>query len=162
MKRFLVVAFCFAFLSACSKGGQETPAAAMTSQATPDLQQPVVAEADDSGLDILLDRGISFPFAYSVNYDIKDVSSHGTPRRRVLVEVLEPDFSSAAEAFEEALVSSGYASATSKNSTNDRIERVLTQSGKPTYYLLMQSSAAGPKLKDSASTGSIHIMWNQR
>jgi hypothetical protein len=113
------------------------------------------------GADILAAAGVNFGFPHVFHYDIMDKSRSGTPRHRVLVEVLGEDFETAARDFDASLVALGYKKISDANN-NGRIEQVFSRKGKPTYYLLMQPKGRGPALRDPDAVGSIHVMWNAR
>ena len=66
-----------------------------------------------------------------------------------------------AEQFGQSLIDQGYTLA-KDGGTGGRIERTYTRQDAPTYYLLMQPAAIGPKLASPGATGSIHVMWNRR
>lgn len=123
--------------------------------------KPVAAEAGDTGLEILLQRGVELPFRHLVGYDIKDVSRNGTPRRRVLVEVLHPDFREASESFLSVLREDGYTGDAASDESFSKRQETYVKEGGPTYYLLIQDRANGPRLSSDEATGSIHIMWNE-
>lgn len=123
--------------------------------------RPVAAETGDTGMEMLLQRGIEVPFAHGVNYDIKDVSKNGTPRRRILLEVLAPDFQQAATAFTDLLEAGGYTLA-SEEGVAGKQQKTYVREGSPTYYLLIQDVANGPRLNDPGAVGSVHVMWNDR
>lgn len=162
-KTVLCIAF-VAFLSAC--GGDQAPApkttgdeAAAPALKSPQRPRPIPAPEDEQGVDILISEGIEFKFPHLVRYDILDTSRSGTRRHRVLVEVRKGDFNAVAQQFSRSMVDLGYAKSKDVNKSG-RIEQVFKQKGKPTYYLLMQPAGMGPKLRDKASVGTIHVMWN--
>jgi hypothetical protein len=164
MKRIVVCAIvATALLSACKP---HDAGAAGTSAPTP--KAPVVAARSQAasadtrkGVDLLTDAGVTFAFPNVIHYDIVDKSRRGTPRHRVLIEVLDGDFATATRQIDKSLVDLGY-SKTSDANKGGRIEQVFKQKGKPTYYLLMQPEGMGPALRDPNAVGSIHIMWNAR
>lgn len=163
MKRILVPAAFSLFLVACGSQESETPVSAQApASASADTRSaPVPADPADLGIDILAERNIEIPFSHVVNYDIRDVSRNGTPRRRVLVEILDGDFEAAIEQFGESLVSRGY-SPTDDERSEGTIQRTFVREGEPTYYLLMHVAGAGPELRHAEAVGSVHIMWNDR
>lgn len=138
------------------------PAATATDPVAAKLPGPVAAEAGDTGLEILLQRGVEVPFRHQLGYDIKDVSKNGTPRRRILLEVLEPDFAQATDSFLSALREAGYTGSGSDAGASGKREETYVKEGHSTYYLLIQDAANGPKLDSAEATGSIHVMWNER
>ena len=170
MNRLIACILLAGLLTACDAGNdgtqdpsqivlprEEAPAAAREA-ARP---KPEPAPAGQKGVDVLAQAGIEFAFPHAINYDIFDQSRSGTPRHRVLVEVIGGDFATVAEQFGQSLVDKGYALA-KDGGTGGRIERTYTREDAPTYYLLMQPVAIGPKLARPDATGSIHIMWNRR
>lgn len=163
MKRILVPAAFSLFLVACGSQESQTPVSAQTpaSAVAEARPAPVAADPADLGIDILAGRNIEIPFSHAVNYDIRDVSRSGTPRRRVLVEILDGDFEVAAEQFGESLVSRGY-SLSEEERGEGMIQRTFVKEGESTYYLLMHVAGVGPELRDAEAVGSIHIMWNDR
>lgn len=153
-------------LAACSKPVEVVPpdsAPPVQQQAEPEAARPnpVAAAVGDTGMDILASRGLEVTFPYAVNYDIKDVSKNGTPRRRVLLEILDGSFEDSAAAFEAILAGNGY-SLTDSASTPGKLQRTYVKEGNPTYYLLMQSRESGPALSNPDAVGSVHVMWNDR
>lgn len=170
MKKIVVMAVLPLLLSACGPQADVTTETAAV-HPTPPVDAaavaasapagPVAAEPGDTGMDILAGRGIEVPFPYAVNYDIKDVSKNGTPRRRVLLEILDGSFEDSAAAFEAVLADDGYA-LTDATSDDGKLQRTYVKSGSPTYYLLMQSWQVGPPLSYPAAVGSVHVMWNDR
>lgn len=165
MKRLFLCIVAAGLLAACNGGKDDARGAgspsAVASQAVAPPTRPAPAPEGQKGVEVLTGNGIELTFPHAINYDILDVSKNGTPRQRVLVEVLGGDFGVVAEQFAQLLVDQGYAMA-SDRTTGGRIERIYTQKGKPTYYLLMQPVGIGPKLGNPDATGSIHIMWNRR
>ncbi len=140
----------------------ETSATAPKAQiAAPEESGPRTAPEEDSGAEFLVGQGVAMEFPHEIGYDILDTSRNGTPRHRVLVEVLGGDFAKESADFVASLEKIGYRKA-SESTNGQRIEQVQVQEGKPTYYLLMQPVGSGPKLKNPDAVGSIHIMWNKR
>jgi hypothetical protein len=159
-------------LAACDASRNETPAtpdssgaAAQDAEAAPGALpkavRPTPAPEGQKGVDVLARSGVVLSFPHAINYDILDQSRNGTPRHRVLVEVLDSDFATVVDEFGQSLVEQGYALA-KDGSTDGRIKRTYIRKGAPTYYLLMQPVAVGPKLANPDATGSIHIMWNRQ
>lgn len=154
-------------VSACSGGsspGTEAPggpAAAADQPATTGEGGPRAAPEGDSGSGFLADQGVAMTFPHEIGYDILDTSRNGTPRHRVLVEVLGGDFAKESVEFTTSLEKIGYRKA-SESVDGQRVEQVWVQEGKPTYYLLMQPVGSGPELGNADAVGSIHIMWNKR
>lgn len=151
-------------LVACDSGDAPvpgTPAAHSPDAAAETRTEPAPAPPGQQGVAVLEATGIELEFPHAINYDIHDVSRNGTPRHRVLVEVLGGDFNTVVAQFNQALVDNGY-TMTSDSSTGAKIERVYARNDMPTYYLLIQPVGAGPKLGNPDATGSIHIMWNRR
>jgi hypothetical protein len=153
-------------LAACGKPVDVAPADSaplVQQQAEPETASPhpVATAVGDAGMDMLASRGLEVPFPYAVNYDIKDVSKNGTPRRRVLLEILDGPFEDSAAAFEAILTGNGYSLADAA-STPGKLQRTYVKEGDPTYYLLMHSRESGPSLSNPAAVGSVHVMWNDR
>jgi hypothetical protein len=146
MKKLLLSAALVTLIAGCNKEADQTPAlgepaaqAPVAAPAQAPVAKPVPAPEGDKGIDMLSAAGIKLDFPHAVSYDILDVSHAGTPRRRVLLEVLGGDFTVVTNRFGQSLVD---------------------QAGKPAYYLLMQPVGMGPKLLGKDAVGSIHIMWN--
>ena len=157
-------------VSACSNDTSPPAgdAADGSASASPDVQPAVVEESGprvapegDTGAEFLAQEGVVMEFPHEIGYDILDTSRNGTPRHRVLVEVLGGDFATTSADFVASLEKIGYRKA-SESVEGQRIEQVQVQEGKPTYYLLMQPVGTGPELKNPDAVGSIHIMWNKR
>lgn len=163
MKKFVICLLAASLLAACNKPEEPeatAPAVAPADPTPPTAQpRPVPAPEDEQGIDILEVAGVEFGFPHQVLYDILDTSKRGTPRHRVLVEIRSGDFNDVARQFGQSLVALGYTKSSDSNKAG-KIEQVFKQAGKPTYYLLMQPAGMGPKLRNKASTGSIHVMWN--
>lgn len=166
MKKLLLSAALVALIAGCNTETDQVPAQgepvaqapSATSVQAP-VAKPVAAPEGDKGVDMLSAAGIKLDFPHAVSYDIVDVSRAGTPRRRVLLEVLGGDFTTVTERFGQSLVDAGYTKTSDKNN-GGRIDQVFEQAGKPAYYLLMQPVGMGPKLLGKDAVGSIHIMWN--
>ena len=164
MNRLYCIFFLSFLLAGCEKpqpvatGPTPAPAPEVQEQQKP---EPVAAEAGDTGMEILLQRGIEVPFDHEVNYDIKDVSKNGTPRRRVLIEILAPDFPQAVSSFTGVLETGGYVVA-SDEGVPGKQQKTYVKEGAPTYYLLIQDVANGPRLNNPEAVGSIHVMWNDK
>lgn len=169
MKRFFASLAMAMFLAACGQGGHEQQSGASTTSTpepapptTPPVKAPPRAAPEgEKGVDLLAGNGIALDFPHEINYDIIDTSRNGTPRHRVLVEVLGGDFPAVVQQFTATLAGTGYRKGSEKNDVQ-RIEQVYVKRDQPTLYLLMQPAGTGPKLKNPDSTGSIHIMWNKR
>jgi hypothetical protein len=174
MKQYMHLLFAVGLLAGCDAQHAEqaaTPDAtqAATSEtsasqpesAEPTPSKPVTAPDGQKGVDLLAAAGVDLAFSHAINYDILDVSRNGTPRHRVLVEVLGDNFMGTVKQFDQVLAGLGYTVASNREE-GGRIDRIYTSAGKPTYYLLMQAVGAGPKLGNPDATGSLHIMWNVR
>ena len=166
MKKLFLSTALMVLIAGCNKETDQAPAqgepAAQAPSATSvraPVAKPVAAPEGEKGVDMLTAAGIKLDFPHAVSYDIMDVSRAGTPRRRVLLEVLGGDFATATERFGQSLVNAGYAKTSDKNN-GGRIDQIYEQAGKPAYYLLMQPAGMGPKLLGKDAVGSIHIMWN--
>jgi hypothetical protein len=166
MKKLLLSAALVTLIAGCNKEADQTPAlgepaaqAPVAAPAQAPVAKPVPAPEGDKGIDMLSAAGIKLDFPHAVSYDILDVSHAGTPRRRVLLEVLGGDFTVVTNRFGQSLVDAGYTKTSDKNN-GGRIDQVYEQAGKPAYYLLMQPVGMGPKLLGKDAVGSIHIMWN--
>lgn len=154
-------------LAACGKDnpadeGEAIPAASQAEVPTAKPARrpaPVPAPEGEKGADLLAGAGVALDFPHAIAYDILDVSRAGTPRHRVLVEVLGGDFAAATQKLGQTLAGLGYIKKADTNK-DGRIEQVYTMDGKPAYYLLMQPAGMGPKLVGKDAVGSIHIMWN--
>ena len=166
MKNALVPMALVFLLSACGGDMQQSPTAEVPKTAKAEPVVPVnrpaarPAPAGQKGVDILASEGVTFDFPYAINYDIMDTSSKGTPRHRVLVEVLGGNFEESVQKFTKSLTAMGYKKAGDKTK-NGRMEQVYKQSGRPTYYLRIQPAEVGPELKNKRALGSIHVMWSQ-
>lgn len=154
-------------LVACDKDKPVDQAATMPAapQAEPRIATPtkrpapVPAPEGEKGADLLAEAGVALDFPHAIAYDIMDVSRAGTPRHRVLVEVLGGDLATAKQRLGQTLTGLGYA----KKADTDkggRVEQIYTMGGKPAYYLLIQPAGMGPKLVGKDAVGSIHVMWN--
>lgn len=126
-----------------------------------EIRGPQVAPEGDTGTEFLASQGVALEFPHQINYDILDMSRNGTPRHRVLVEVLGGDFAQASAGFSSSLEKIGYRKA-GETIDGQRIEQTFVQEGKPTYYLLIQPAGSGPQLGNPDAVGSIHIMWNKK
>jgi hypothetical protein len=153
-----------ALVASCNKAQQATPA--VDTAAVPQQQQsktapvskPVAAPAGQKGADMLVAAGLEFDFGQEVLYDILDTSKNGTPRHRVLLEVLDGSFSDAVAEVGESMESVGCQKVGDSNKAG-RIQQIFKCKENVTYYLLIQPSGMGPKLAHPASVGSVHIMW---
>jgi hypothetical protein len=151
-------------LASCNKSEQVAPAPnspAVSEQQPPDaapVPKPVPAPAGQKGADLLAAAGLTFEFGQEVLYDILDTSKNGTPRHRVLLEVLDGSFPDAVAEVGESLENAG-CHRTSDSNNAGRVQQVFKCSENTTYYLLMQPAGMGPKLAHPGSVGSVHIMW---
>jgi len=171
MKKLPVSLILVLLVSACSNDTSPTPsntaadetvaAAQEAPSSVPEKSGPRAAPEGETGAELLASQGVVMEFPHEIGYDIMDTSRNGTPRHRVLVEVLGGDFAKQSADFAAALEKIGYRKA-SESVDGERVEQVQVQEGKPTYYLLMQPAGSGPKLKNPDAVGSIHIMWNKR
>jgi hypothetical protein len=162
MKKLLLIpAMLVLLLSACGKGDRQNQPSENKPVAETGKPVPRVAPEGQMGVDILAGEGVTLDFPHTINYDIMDTSRKGTPRHRVLVEVVGGDFDKTIRGFTKSLSDMGYKKTRNK-AVNGRVEQIYKQAGRPTYYLLMQPVEIGPRLKHDKAVGSIHIMWNQR
>jgi hypothetical protein len=160
---FIAIVALAALLASCNNDQQVAPAADTTvpqqqQSHTPPVAKPVPAPAGQQGADMLAAVGLEFDFGHDVLYDILDTSKNGTPRHRVLLEVLDGGFGDAVEKVGMSMEDMG-CTKTSDSNTSGRIQQIFKCKENTTYYLLMQPAGMGPKLASPASVGSIHIMW---
>ncbi|MGY0797609.1 hypothetical protein ACW7G0_00865 [Lysobacter sp. A286] len=159
MRNIFVVIFMAMLLGACGKS-DTNQAPAVQSDSTPKQSRPIAAPEDDKGVDKLAAMGLALEFPHEINYDILDQSNSGTTRHRVLVEVLEADFPTALQQFEASIIALGYAK---KDEVDDdgKIKITYSKKDRANLYIIAQPVEVGPSLKNSDSSGSIHIMWRK-